>query len=112
MNNLISHIDFNHVDRAVDNLADRVLHTRSMMVWRQMGNIYGIDAWQKDHGTRTKSDGRLSYVARTWAVALKDLDDNQIRRGLDALRKLDSEIPTLWNFRALCHMFSKAAKKS
>ena len=111
MNHLISHVEFKTAERAVDNLTDRVLHTRAMMVWRQMGNIYGINAWQKEHGTRTKSDGRLSYVARTWAVALKDLDDSQIRRGLDSLRKDNFEIPTLWNFRALCHSFTEAVKK-
>ena len=111
MNNITSHIDFEPAERAVDNLTDRILHTRAMMVWRQMGNIYGIDAWQKDHGARTRSDGRLSYVAMTWAVALKDLEDSQIRRGLDSLRKDNSEIPTLWNFRAICHSFTEAVKK-
>ena len=78
---------------------------RAMMIWRQMENIYGTD-WITMRGPQAKRDGTLSYVAKTWVLALGQYSDVHIRMALAALAKQHSEtpgsrIPSIFEFRAV-----------
>lgn len=100
----------NKKDRPVQ-ASNRRLHARAMMVWRQMENIYGID-WIGVRGPRTKRNGSLSYVARTWAIALGQYSDVHIRMALAVLAEQHKEplctnVITIFEFRDMVEQVSK-----
>ena len=90
---------------------NRRLHSRAMMIWRQMENIYG-GSWIRVRGPRTKSNGSLSYVAETWTLVLGRYSDIHIRMALAVLAEQYKESPcmnviSVFSFRDIVERVAK-----